>query len=126
MLAELIATRIVPIPIRKKYGDQFVAATTTFTCIALTRNAAAITTSPTIQQSLILSTPGHDAILDQLNLTYYQIINQYSTDLPDYLSQRISNVIDIVIVLKAILHTLPEATSSKPFLINLQQRLDID
>ena len=129
MLAALIATR-PPKPPVFFYTNQLVAATTTFTCITVCRRAAFITTSLPVRYVLSLSLPGAESILDHLNRLYYQIINSPSSDaniisLPSdpYLSNRIAEVISVVVTLTGVLATLPVASAGTAFKVRLQVEL---
>jgi hypothetical protein len=126
MLAALIATRPIgppPPPPVVFYTNQLVAATTTFACIAITRQAAALTTSLPVQYILMLSIPGHECIFDQLNRAYFRLISPSADDSPAFLSLTISQVIDIAVSLSDVLQTLPVLASNLLILSALQQRL---
>src|SRR3981189_3654957 len=106
MLAALIATRPIgppPPPPIIFYGNQVVAAITTFACISITNQAAALTTSLPIRYDLSLSWPGHDAIIDQLNRSYRQLISPAADDSPIFLSTTIGKGIVIATTLNGIL-----------------------
>jgi hypothetical protein len=129
MLAALIATRnvIPPPPPVFFYTNQFVAATTTFQCITITRRAAFISTNLPVSYSLLLSLSGKPAILDQLNLTYYRIINYLSSnanmiDMPSdlYLSNQIAATIVTVTALQSILAVMQVASANAGRLAALQ------
>ena len=124
MLAALLATRSSkPLPFQQTYGNQLVAATTTFPCIALVQSAGMISTSPSIAQSLLLSVPGQEAVIDTLDRLYNQLINQYSSTIPSYLSTTITNVIVLLDRTYGIFKTLPTTSANAGVLISLQQQL---
>lgn len=128
MLAALIATRQKPTPPPPqviRYGNQLVAAVTTFTCISVVRNAGFIAINFPIQYQLNLSLPGHESFLDQLNRAYFRLIGQLSTNNPDYLSANIAQVIAIVAAVTPVLQTLPVAVDDLPLLGRLQKQLAI-
>jgi hypothetical protein len=135
MLAALIATRHVvppPPPPAIIYGNQFVAATTTFTCIGLAKRAAALSTNPTFSYQLLFSTQAQPSIVDQLNLYYYRIINYLSSNanitmLPSnlYLSNQIAGVIATAIPLNTIIQSLPVAAANAQALLVIQQKMTI-
>jgi len=131
VLAALIATHPVgpPAPVLF-YTDQLIAATNTFVCLTVCRSAGTITTSLLIQNTLVLSQPGRESILDQLDRFYYRIINYLSSnanmiDLPVdlYLSNQIAGAIATARVLTGILSTLPVAPQSVAFLVRLRNEL---
>lgn len=130
MLAALIATRQVPTPPLFFYSNQFVAATTTFLCITLTRQAALLTTDPAVVQLLLLSQTGHEAILDQLNRFYYRMVNYLSSDaniidMPSdlYLSNQIAGAVATVTVLQSLVATMAVAPVNVIQLGNLQSKV---
>lgn len=123
MLAALLATRPpVPPPVLT-YQNQFVAATTTFACIALAKRAAALTTNPAVMQRLLFSFSAHVAIVDQLELVYSRLINAPADDEPTYLSDQIVQSIAILVVLNSIIQTLTVTSQNKIALIDLQTRM---
>ena len=126
MLAALLATRTVtpPAPILN-YGNQWMAATTTFDIVTVTRRAAFLTTSPSIKIQLSLSLPGQESVLDLLNRKYFSIISQFAADNPVFLSNTIIQVISTATALVSTLATLPVATSDASRLAGLQQKLGI-
>lgn len=100
------------------YGNQFVAATTTFTCIFLAKQAASLTTSPAIAQTLTFGTSGQNSIIGSLQQLHRQLVDQYSSDAngytldgalnnPSYLSDRIISVIVIALQLNSLIQSLP-------------------
>lgn len=126
MLAALLATRpITPTPIALNYGNQFLAATTTFDCIAVAEIAADLTTSLPIRYELILSLPGQESVFDQLTRTYRGLVRQLAADNPAYLNTTIIQSITVISDLTAILQSLPVVSANVAILIALQQRLAI-
>lgn len=135
MLAALIATRQIippPPPPAIIYGNQFVAATTTFACIGFAKQAAALSTNPTFSYQLLFSTQAQPSIVDQLNLYYYRIVNYLSSNanitmMPSnlYLSNQIAGVIATAIPLNAIIQALPVANANANALLVLQQKMAV-
>src|SRR5579864_824463 len=142
MLAALLATRTPPVII---YGDQFVAATTTFLCISLAKQAAFLSTNPVFSYQLLFSTQGHESIVDSLNRLYYNIVGpQGSASLgahftglsgriirmprpftQTYLSIQIAAVIIVAIQLNRIIQSLPVASVNAIKLVALQRQMGI-
>jgi hypothetical protein len=132
MLAAIIATRVIPIPPAIFYGNQFVAATTTFECIALTKRAAFLSTNQALSYRLLLSTQGNESIIDQLNRLYYNIVNYLSSNaniihMPSnlYLSNQIAAVIVAVTQLNTIVQTMSVALANAIDLADIQRRTSL-
>lgn len=126
MLAALLGTRSKPSPAIQKYGNQFLAAITTFTCITITKRAAALTTNLPVQYQLNLSLSGQECMLDQFNRSYYRLINQYSTENPDYLSTTIAQTIVMTRSLIAILQSLPTQNTAAKTILQQQAVLALN
>lgn len=143
MLAALLGTRIPPVIL---YGNQFVAATTTFLCASLAKSAAALSTNPVFSYQLLFSTQGHESIVDSLDRLYYNIVGPLGSTsqgshftglrlsgptrpIPSfaqtYLSIQIAAVIIVATQLNAIIQSLPVAPINVIKLGNLQQRMGI-
>lgn len=134
MLAALIATRsqVPPKPPVLFYSNQFVAAVNTFVCVSVCRAAGAICTSRPIQNQLLLSVPGRESFLDQLNRLYYTLLNFRSSDanvigpgVDPYLSNQILAVINSVTSLTPVLASLPVSLANVRALAALQARLAV-
>lgn len=136
MLAALIATRIQPTPPALQYGNQFVAATTTFTCITLAKRAAFLSANSVYSYQLLFSTQGHPSIVEQLNVYYKRIVNAYSSNAngytvygsltnSSYLSDQIKSVIAVATTLDAIIQSLPVSPANLVKLADLQNRMGI-
>jgi hypothetical protein len=135
VLAALIATRVIPSsPV--VYGNQFVAATTTFTLITLTKQAAFLSTNPLTSYQLLFSRQGNPSIKEQLDLYYYRLVNAYSSNSngytefgalnnPLYLSNQIAGVIAVAIQLNTIIQSLSVSSSNITKLLNLQRTMGI-
>lgn len=125
MLAAVIATRTgiipPPPPIIAIYGNQFVAATTTFSCISFTRQASVLTTSSFVRASLDWSGPF--SILGQLQQLYSVLIGPAAEDDPIVLSATIVQVITLANTLNALIQSLPVAPANVVALGVLQQRM---
>jgi len=122
MLAALIATRIPPVI---NYGNQFVAATTTFLCIFLAKQAAALSTNPIFSYSLLFSTQGNESIVDSLDRLYYNIVGPLGTTSPTFLSVNIAAVIVVATRLNAIIQSLPVALVNVVKLASIQRQMGI-
>lgn len=144
MLAALLATRAVPVPPVIIYGNQFVAATTTFLCASLAKSAAALSTNPVFSYQLLFSTQGHESIVDSLDRLYYNLVNPQSSNslasvgdlglsrdvvsLPtvaSYLSINIAAVIVVAVQLNTIIQSLPVAQVNVSKLEDIQRRMRI-
>jgi hypothetical protein len=125
MLAALIATRshAPPPPIVFRYSNQLVAATTTFSCLDLVRQAAVLTTSLPVQYQLTYSMPGQESLLDQLNRAYFRLIGQSADDDPNFLSDTIAQTITILGAINSVVLSLPVASFDVSALGILQRRL---
>lgn len=126
MLVSLIAASNVgpaPSPPIIFYGNQLVAAHTTFSCITLTTQAAALTSSLQARCVLCLSLPGQESILDQLNRVYAQLIHPSSGFSPILCSTLIGQIIAVTTTLNGILPTLPVSAANLAIRGTLQQRL---
>ena len=141
MLAALIATR----PSAAIYGDQFVAATTTFACIALAKRAAFLSTNPTYSYQILFSTQGRPSLVSLLDLYYARIIGSLSSTswgahftglragvppprtkplvTSTYLSNQIAAAIVVVTRLNVILQSLPVAPGNEIKLADVQRRV---
>jgi Putative Ig domain len=114
------------------YGNQFVAATTTFTCITLAKQAAAISANPSFSYQLLFSTQANPSLVSQLEQAYYRIVNYLSSNaniiqMPSnvYLSNQIIAVIEAATVLNGIIQALPVATVNTRRLVDIQTRMGI-
>jgi hypothetical protein len=127
------ATRIFTITIvTTLYGNQLVAATTTFTCITLAKQAAALSTNPAASYQISFSTQANPSLISQLEQAYYRIINYLSSNanmiqMPSnvYLSNQIIAVIEAATVLNGIIQFLPVAPGNTAQLVNIQTRMGI-
>lgn len=125
MLAAVIATRTGVIPPPPPpilfYRNQLVAVTTTFSCMTITRQAAALTISSAAQYTLVWS--GVFSILGQLQQTHELLISPAADDNPAFLSATIVQAIAIANTLNAVVQSLPVAPASLGTLTALQQRM---
>ena len=127
------ATRIFTITIVVTlYGNQFVAATTTFTCITLAKQAAQISTNPSYSYQLLFSTQAQPSLVSQLEQAYYRIVNAYSSNaniiqMPSdlYLSNQIIAAIEAATILNTIIQALPVAAANTTRLVDIQSRMGI-
>jgi hypothetical protein len=104
------------------YGNQFVAATTTFSCISLTKAAVSISTSPTFSYQLSYSAQGAESILSQLNRGYDSLISENATNDPVFLSNTIIQMIEVVTTLNGVVQSLPVAMTNLIALAEIQRR----
>lgn len=114
------------------YGNQFVAATTTFTCITLAKRAAFLSTNPIYSYQLLFSTQANPSIVSQLEQAYYRIVNYLSsnaniTQMPSdvYLSNQIIAAIEATTILNTIIQSLPVAPENALKLADIQNRTGI-
>jgi hypothetical protein len=129
------------------YGDQFVAATTTFLCLSLAKRAAALSTNPVFSYQLLFSTQGHPSLVSLLDMYYSRIINLLSstswgahftglhagspppmTSPPvtsTYLSNQIIAVLVVATQLNVIIQSLPVASDNVIELSSIQQRMAV-
>lgn len=107
------------------YGNQFVAATTTFTCITLTKLAASLSTNPVYSYQLLFSTPGQESILSKLNRFYYNLVSASASNDPAYLSNQIVQVIEVAFTLNGIIQALPVAAVNTVRLSAMQREMGI-
>lgn len=136
MLAALIATRALPVPPVIQYGNQFVAATTTFTCITLAKRAAFLSANSVYSYQILFSTQGHPSIIESLNVYYKRIVNAYSSNAngyvaygslvnPSYLSDQIKSVIAVATTLNTVIQSLPVSADNLVKLADIQNRMEI-
>jgi len=124
MLAALIATRPALQP-SVIYGNQFVAASTTFLCSFLAKQAAALSTNPVFSYQLLFSTQGNESVVDNLDRLYYNIVGPLGSTNPLFLSLNIAAVIVVVVRLNEIIQSLPIAPGNASALADLQRRIGI-
>jgi hypothetical protein len=103
------------------YGNQLVASTTTFACIALTKRAAFISTNPSYSYQLLFSTQGNEAVLSKLQRFYYDLVSANASNSPAYLSNTIIQVIEAVFILNNIVQALPVALVNQTKLAEIQR-----
>jgi hypothetical protein len=125
MLAALIATRTPPTPPPITYGDQFVASTTTFTCMFLAKQAAALTTNPAVAAQLAFSRQGLTGVIDQLTNLYVQVSGPTAGTDPAYLSNTIIAIIAVATTLQGIINSLPVAANNQQTLLAMQSRMSV-
>jgi hypothetical protein len=119
MLAALIATRqpAPPAPPLLFYSNQLAASTITFSCIAIARQAAWLTTDPITQMKLNISVPGQESFVGQLTRMHFRLISVNADNNPVYLNNTIAQVISILTALTPILQTLPVKQTVQPVVI---------